>query len=115
MTDTFSHCRATLHDRLGIEENIRRRDPLKMSAEINGMVQSLDDIRDLCRPRLIMGGIRYGSEWKHKPLMDYMQKKFDLYRATGNFEMLVDLVNFCAIEGKLKTHPDHHFEAKDRT
>jgi hypothetical protein len=61
-----------------------------------------------------MGGIRYGSRWEHEALMDYMQAKLDEYRRTGNAEMLVDLVNFCAIETRLKTHPQHHFRAKDR-
>ena len=85
-----------------------------MNGEIQGMIEALKHIMELARPRLIMGGIRYGSEWEHEPLMKYMQAKFNSYLATGNFEMLIDLVNFCAIESVLRTHPDWHFEGEDR-
>ena len=61
-----------------------------------------------------MGGIRYGSDWEHFPLMDYMQEKFDLYQETGNAEMLIDLINLAVVESKIKTHPNFHFEIKDR-
>ena len=113
MTNT-DHCRKSLHARLGIGDE-RRRDPSAMSAEIRRMTDSLEALCELARPRLIMGGIRYGSEWKHEPLMKYMQAKFDEYKATGNFEMMVDFFNFIGIESVLKTHPEFHFKAKDRT
>ena len=107
------HIRSQLMSRLGIEDT-KKRDPIAMQAEIKRMTGSLESICELCRPRLIMGGIRYGSSWKHEALIKYMQSKFDDYKKTGNFEMLVDFVNFCAIESVLKTHPEFHFEAKDR-
>lgn len=105
--------RAVMYRRMGIDDK-PKREASEVSAEIAGMTHSLDEIVKLARPRLIMGGIRYGSDWQHEPLMEYMQKKFDAYKETGNFEMLVDLVNFVAIEGKLKTHPRFHFNALDR-
>ena len=108
-----SEMMARLRERIGIAEN-HKRDPTDMSAEIKRMTESLNNICELCKPRLIMGGIRYGSEWDHEPMMKYMQKKFDTFKKTGNFEMLVDFVNFCAIEGALKTHPNFHFKAIDR-
>jgi phosphopantetheine adenylyltransferase len=108
-----NYIREAMYRRMGIEDK-PKREASEVSAEIAGMTHSLEDVVKLARPRLIMGGIRYGSDWKHEPLMEYMQKKFDTYKETGNFEMLVDLVNFVAIEGKLKTHPRFHFNALDR-
>lgn len=105
--------RKRLHDRLNISD-FKKRDSVKVSGEIQKMSSSLVEIVDLAKPRLIMGGLRYGSEWEHDPLMEYMQEKFDSFKATGNFEMLVDFVNFCAIENVLKTHPQFHFNAIDR-
>ena len=61
-----------------------------------------------------MGGIRHGSDWTHENLMTYMQEKFDNYKRTGNFEMLIDFFNFIPIEGELKTHPNFHFNSIDR-
>lgn len=106
-------CRKNLYKRMGVDTTVKR-DPVKMEAEITRMTRKLDEVCQTARPRLIMGGIRYGSDWKHEPLMDYMQKKFDTFRDTGNYEMLIDLVNFVAIEGVLKTHPKSHFNAIDR-
>lgn len=106
-------CRQNMYNRLGIETTMKR-DPVKVGAELAGMTAKLNEIVSLAKPRLIMGGIRYSSDWQHEPLMEYMQKKFDTYKKTGNFEMLVDLFNFVVIEGQLKTHPSFHFKALDR-
>lgn len=110
----FDLCRKNSFERQGYQDQPKRLDPQKMSAEIRGMVSSLEQLVELCRPRLIMGGMRHGSNWTHKGLMDYIQKKFDEYRRTGNLEMLVDVVNLCAVEAKLRTHPAFHYEPKDR-
>ena len=106
-------CRKNLYKRLGVDTE-PKRDPTAISIEVRQMTEKLQEIVDLAKPRLVMGGIRYGSSWEHEPLMEYMQKKFDIYKKTGNFEMLVDLFNFIVIEGQLKTHPKHHFKAIDR-
>lgn len=106
-------CRNNLLSRLGIDKT-PRRGPVQVAQEIQRMTSKLEEIVNLARPRLIMGGIRYGSDWKHGALMDYMQSKFDAYKETGNFEMLVDFFNFIPIEGELKTHPKFHFNAIDR-
>lgn len=112
--NNFDVCRKNLMDRLGIFE-IQTLDNFAMSREIRRMLDTLHDSVDLAKPRLIMGGIRYGSNWAHDDLMDYMQLKLTTYRETGNMEMLIDLVNFCgAIEPMLKTHPKFHFIAQDR-
>ena len=105
--------RKQLHNRLGIDDHAKRNSN-EVSQEIKRMVDSLNYICELCKPRLIMGGIRYGSEWKHEAMMKYMQPKFDTFKKSGNFEMLVDLVNFCAIENVLHTHPNFHFKGEDR-
>ena len=99
---------------MGVVDQITRSD-YEVYSEIETITKSLEEIVKLAMPRLVMVGIRYGSNWKHEKLMNYMQAKFSEYRKTGNFEMLVDLVNFCAIEGDLKTHPKFNFTPKDRT
>jgi len=105
--------RDRMYSRMGIC-SVKKRDPVVMGAEIRAMTSKLEEIVSLARPRLIMGGIRHGSNWDHESLMDYMQGKFDAYRETGNFELLVDLFNFVAVEGQLKTHPKFHFNPLDR-
>jgi len=107
-------CRQRLHERLNIPESSSNRSAEQVFAEISAMTESLDKLLETARPRLIMGGIRYASKWEHDGLMSYMQEKFDNYRRTGNYEMLVDFVNFVAIEGHLKTHPMSHFKGCDR-
>jgi hypothetical protein len=111
--NNFDLCRKNLYHRLGVDTT-KKRDPIQMQAEIIRMTNKLNALVELARPRLIMGGIRYGSDWQHDPLMEYMQKKFDLYKETGNFEFLIDLMNFIAIEGELQTHPEYHFNPVDR-
>lgn len=112
--NTTEYIRSKMYARLGIDDK-PKREASEISAEIAGMTHSLEEITRLARPRLIMGGIRYGSDWQYEPLMEYMQKKFDAYKETGNFEMLVDLLNFVAVEGRLRTHPRFHFNALDRS
>jgi len=111
--NNFDLCRKNLHERLNIDSD-KKRDPVKMQIEIFQMTSKLDELITLAKPRLIMGGIRYGSNWKYKALIKYMQEKFDQYKETGNFELLIDFMNFIAIEGVLKTHPKHHFNSLDR-
>jgi len=106
-------CRKNLYDRLGVDEK-PKRDSVKVSQEIKQMTDKLDELVSKARPRLIMGGIRYASEWRHDDLMNYMQSKFDEYKKTGNYEMLIDFFNLIPIEGVLKTHPNFHFKALDR-
>ena len=91
-----------------------RRGDLEVITEVNRMFDALDEIVKLAKPRLVMGGIRYCSDWEHEALMKYMQQKLSEYISGGNSELLVDLVNFCAIEYALKTHKSFHFKAKDR-
>jgi len=105
--------RDSLHQRLQINSK-PIRDSNSVAIEIKSMTDKLDEIVELARPRLIMGGIRYASNWKHEDLMKYMQEKFDLYKSTGNYEMLIDFFNFIPIEGQLKTHPNFHFNSIDR-
>jgi len=111
--DAAGICRKNLHERLGIHESSNRSAD-QVSIEISKMTESLDSVVRLAKPRLIMGGLRYASGWEHKKLMNYMQEKLSNYMETGNFEQLVDLANFVAVEGELKTHPRHHFNSLDR-
>jgi len=106
-------CRKNLYSRMGVPLT-PRREPTAMQAEICRMTSKLHEVVSLAEPRLIMGGIRHGSDWRYFDLMDYMQYKFDKYQETGNYEMLVDIFNLVVIEGELKTHPDFHFDPEDR-
>jgi hypothetical protein len=105
--------REQMYSKRGITEEPKRNSS-KMLCEIKAMTASLESLVVLAKPRLIMGGIRYGSNWTHEALINYMQGKFDAYKETGNFELLVDLFNFIAIENQLKTHPKFHFNPIDR-
>lgn len=105
--------RNALHKRLNINPH-PIRNAAHLAMEIKSMTDKLDEIVSIAKPRLIMGGIRYGSNWTHEALIKYMQEKFDSYKTTGNYELLIDLFNFIAIEGELKTHPDFHFNPLDR-
>ena len=106
-------CRKNLHKRLGISDK-KNRSSVSVWHEIKTMIDSLFVICELAKPRLIMGGIRYGGIDKdYQYVKRFTQNKLDLYHKTGNFEYLIDLVNCCAIEGVLKTHPDFHFKAED--
>lgn len=107
------HIRKNLYNRLGITDQ-PKRDHIVMTAEIKGMTNKLEEILSLAKPRLIMGGIRYGSEWNHDSLMNYIQHKFDLYKKDGNYEYLIDVINLIIVEGKIQTHLKYHFEPEDR-
>jgi len=108
-------CRDNLYKRLGVEQTPRqRKDPQLLAAEIKAMTKKLEEMVELARPRLIMGGIRYGSAWKHEALMDYVESKLRDYRKTGNAELLVDVFNLVTVEAQLKTHPNFHYKPIDR-
>jgi len=113
MISEHDKIRSGMYRRMGIDTSPKRKG-VDVDIEIRQMSRKLEEIANIAKPRLIMGGIRYGSKWEHVPLMKYMQSKFDTYKKTGNFEMLIDLFNFVVIEGQLKTHPNHHFHAVDR-
>ena len=112
-TSNIDHCRETLYKRMGIYEKDTRTSR-EINIEIKQMISALQDIISLAKPRLIMGGIRYGSNWNHKDLMNYMQSKFNIYKETGNMEMLIDFINFIAIESVLQTHSKYYFNSIDR-
>lgn len=109
----FELCRLNLYKRLRIDTS-DGRSPSEIKSEIRRMSAKLAEVKSLAEPRLVMGGIRYGSSWNHNDLMNYMQSKFDEYKDAGNYEVLIDFVNFVAIEGVLKTHPRYHFSPNDR-
>ena len=97
---------------LDIQNSNRSKE--EVFAEIGKITKALEQAVELCKPRLIMGGIRYGSKWNYEDLMNYIQKKFDLYKETGNLEIIIDCINLLVVESAIKTHPLFHFEAKDR-
>ena len=73
-----------------------------------------------CRLRLLMGHIRYGSKVCQATdglgataYMTRMHQKLDNYLATGNAEMLIDVVNYVFLELTDQTHPAFHFQSTE--
>jgi hypothetical protein len=110
-----SKIRDGLHARLGIADGPKWDDTSAMMAEVKSKWGVLDRIVALAKDRLVMGAIRYGrmADYTWPDIRRKMQTKLDTYDKTGNSEMLVDLVNYCALEFGAGTHPDHHFDALD--
>ena len=79
-----------------------------------------DRFEQLMRNRLIMGALRYGLMSKPRPKgitqfhLDIIYKRLDIYKRTGNTEMLVDVANICLVEFKIGDHPRKHFKALER-
>lgn len=71
------------------------------------------------RNRMLMGALRYGlladkkkrgHQWD---LVGAIQRKIEMYEATGNTEYLVDAANYCLLEFECGVHPNKHFHALD--
>jgi hypothetical protein len=115
MTNT-ELCRQRLLDRLGVDTHEPKwKSTDRMFAEIAEKKAVLDEIVKLAKDRLVMGSIRYGrnTNYDWDSIRSKMGTKWKTYMETGNLEMLVDMVNYCAIEFKNRTHPDSHFNALD--
>lgn len=66
--------------------------------------------------RLLMGRLRYGPKTEGSTQYDLVgaiKKKLEIYEATGNTEMLVDIGNYSMLEFRFGKHPKKHFEAHD--
>lgn len=67
----------------------------------------------MMRNRLVLGAVRYGKLGDPcKPKYDRMgsiKKRIEIYKKTGNMELLVDIANLCLIEFEEGTHPTKHF------
>jgi hypothetical protein len=74
-----------------------------------------EDFLDKMFNRLLMGRLRYGPR-KAKSRYDFLQAiedKLNLYRQTGNDELLVDIGNYAMLEYNHGDHPLKHFSAYD--
>ena len=108
---THSLLRNRLMEKAGIS-NFCKAD---LEAEKPFIENILTTIFNLCRNRLFMGFFRYGSN-KNLNMFDVSKdiiKKARLYQKTHNTEILVDIINYCALEFSLGTHPDKHWKATD--
>jgi hypothetical protein len=108
--------RQHLYDRLGIDTHTPMwKDTKQMQAEIAEKVAALEEMVKLAKDRLYMGSIRYGRSTKYEwnSIKSKMNTKWQAYIRTGNVELLVDMINYCGIEFKNRTHPSSHFEALD--
>lgn len=113
MTNT-ELCRQRLYDRIGINAHEPRwKSTTNMFAEIRKRQAVLDEMVKMAKDRLIMGSIRYGRNTKYtwESIKSKMETKWRVYVETGNLEMLVDMLNYCAIEFQDRSHPNCHFNA----
>lgn len=76
-----------------------------------------NEFERLRRNRFIMGAFRYGLMGdKSKPQYNRIQcieRRLELYRKTGNLELLVDISNMAELEFIEGTHPNRHFKSVD--
>lgn len=122
MKTITKHLRNGLHQRLGIHDTAHVYESIsEMKAEIRGKIEALEEMVEFAKNRLLMGAIRYGKsdealqsrEDLYAATNKRMRMKLKAYEDTGNAEMLVDLMNYCAIEYRNKSHPNYHFKAMD--
>lgn len=79
-----------------------------------------DEFEQLMRNRLIMGSLRYGKLTQPRPEgvtqvnLGYIETRLEVYKKTGNTEMLVDIANLCLVEFVVGDHPRKHFKALER-
>lgn len=75
------------------------------------------DVLQLMKNRMIMGGYRYGpTKFQKRQEFDNItdiRRRLDLYEKTGNMEHLVDAANITIIECLKKNHPNFHFSSID--
>jgi hypothetical protein len=115
MTNT-ELCRQRLLDRLGVDTHTPKwKSTDHLLTEIAEKKATLDRMVKLAKDRLVMGSIRYGRDTNDNwdSIKSKMGTKWKTYIETGNLEMLVDMMNYCAIEFRNRTHPNSHFEALD--
>jgi len=93
---------------------------IEMSPARLAVTEWSERFEQLMRNRLIMGAIRYGRMIVPRPKnitqyhVDFMHKRLNIYKQTGNTEMLVDIANVCLVEFELGDHPRKHFKALER-
>lgn len=71
----------------------------------------------LMRNRLVMGYFRYGPlnkqvQGQYNNIQSIMDRA-NLYKRTGNDEILVDIANIAMVEFKNGLHPKKHFKSVD--
>ena len=80
-------------------------------------VQWCPEFEQLMRNRLWMGYFRYQPlseqpKGKYKN-MESAEKRLNLWKKTGNDELLVDIANLCMVEYMKGVHPNKHFKSED--
>ena len=110
--------RARLHARIDAHGKPPARAVPKITPEqLDGQWHAHFEL--LMRNRLKMGALRYGLNFCNaagKPQYDRTQsaiKRLELYRETGNDELLVDVANLMMLEFGEGVHAKKHFEAVD--
>lgn len=109
--------RRNMYEKLGLRNiDSNRLNTIEMRGEVGGKINALNEIIGYAINRLTIGYLRYGKSngSPSEYILQRMQDKLNIFKNTGNAEMLVDIVNYCAIAWKLKNHPNYHFESLDR-
>ena len=93
---------------------------MEMSPARLAVTEWSERFEQLMRNRLIMGAIRYNLLSAPRPKgitkvhMDIIDKRLEIYKKTGNTEMLVDIANICLVEFEVGDHPRKHFKVLER-
>lgn len=76
-----------------------------------------NEFENLMHNRLVMGAFRYGRirepRKKKYDRVSNIIERINVYKETGNMELLVDVANLCLLEFELSDHPNKHFESVD--
>ena len=107
---------AILRDRLYARAGLVDRPSVPLRLTDLERTEWSQQFEQLIRNRLIMGCLRYGRFWGKRPAYDYvadMARRLDLYRRTGNTELLVDIANESMLAFHHDTHPHKHFRSAD--
>ena len=96
------------------------RDKFKeIESRLDNLIKSewSPEFEKLMRNRLIMGYFRYGPFHRQNRTTEQMlagiEKRVELYRQTGNDELLVDIANLAMKEFSTGNHPKKHFHSID--
>jgi hypothetical protein len=105
--------KATIHqllrDRLLQRAGLNETAPPRYSLEELQASEWSSEFETLMRNRLIMGA----SDKPQYDRINSILKRLNVYRQTGNLELLVDAANLCLCEFVEGQHPNRHWHAVD--
>lgn len=60
--------------------------------------------------RRVVGQVRYGRPTSRQKYLTRLKKELQAYGKTGNYEQLVNIANYAALEGMAPQHIKFHFD-----